>query len=214
MPKGTVAGLFLTVCLITSLEGRSLRADERSEARGRYERGTAMFDLGKYLDAAHEYEAAYELKNDPALLFNIGQAYRQANDPAAALRAYRAYLRRSATPSNHAEVEARIAELEHVVDMERQAVARPPTEVLKPTAPASEPVPSAPPPEAATTSRAPGPVAAVRQQAPPARTPLHKKWWLWTAVGVVAVGLAVGVSLAATTPNNVPTPAGAIPIRF
>jgi tetratricopeptide (TPR) repeat protein len=51
------------------------------------------------------------------------------------------------------------------------------------------------------------PTPAVEQVAPPPAplsnhrddriTPLRKKWWLWTAVGVVAAGAAVGIALAA-----------------
>src|SRR5438045_3672688 len=70
------------------------RADEAITARQHYERGTAMFDLGRFAEAAHEYELAFEAKNDPALLFNIGQAYRLDGNYQKALVAYRGFLRR------------------------------------------------------------------------------------------------------------------------
>ena len=41
--------------------------------------------------------------------------------------------------------------------------------------------------------RAPVAVVATTEP-PPAKTPLHKKWWLWTIVGVAAAGVAVGVT--------------------
>src|SRR5262249_54432332 len=81
------------------------KADQVSEARDHYERGTTLYDLGKYIDAAHEYEAAFNLKSDAALLFNLGQAYRLGGDIASAVRAYRAYLRRLPDAPNRNEVE-------------------------------------------------------------------------------------------------------------
>ena len=32
-------------------------------------------------------------------------------------------------------------------------------------------------------------------QAPPPRKPLYKRWWLWTSVAAVTVGVALGVGL-------------------
>src|SRR5262249_32295491 len=81
-----------------------------------YERGTTLFDLAKYLDAAKEFEAAYEMKQNPAFLFNIGQAYRLAGKSELAIGFYKSYLRRSPGAANRPEVEARIAELEKLVD--------------------------------------------------------------------------------------------------
>jgi hypothetical protein len=41
------------------------------------------------------------------------------------------------------------------------------------------------------------------------RKPLYKRWWLWTAVGVVAAGVAVGIAVAATRdPEHLATETG------
>jgi tetratricopeptide (TPR) repeat protein len=73
----------------------------------------AAFNLGSYDEAATEYEAAYRAVPDPALLFNIGQAYRLAGKSSKALIAYKSYLRTApASASNRAHVEARVRELE------------------------------------------------------------------------------------------------------
>src|SRR5260370_42391575 len=76
-------------------------------ARDHYRKGKVLFDLQRYLEAAKEYEAAYELKDDPALLFNIGQAYRLANEPQKAIGAYKSYLRNDSTVTTkrRAEIE-------------------------------------------------------------------------------------------------------------
>ena len=36
-------------------------------------------------------------------------------------------------------------------------------------------------------------------------TPLYKKWWLWTVVGVVAAGAAIGIGVAIADSNGGPT---------
>ena len=58
-------------------------------ARQHFDQGSVAFDLGNFREAAREYEEAYRLKPDPALLFNLGQAYRFAGMKVEALHAYR-----------------------------------------------------------------------------------------------------------------------------
>ena len=60
-------------------------ADETSAAREHAQKGKAFMDLGKYSEAAAEYEAAYAAKPDPALLLNLAQAYRLAGNADKAL---------------------------------------------------------------------------------------------------------------------------------
>ncbi len=128
-------------------------ADNVSEAREHFRLGSKLYDLQRYDEAALEYERAYVLKEDPALLFNIGQAYRFAGSPAKAIGAYRAFLRRVPRTPNRLEVEARISEMQRVLDEQqaREALQHrdepnsAPT-VETPPAPApSEPTPVAPP---------------------------------------------------------------------
>jgi len=219
--RGTAPALALLL-----LVGGVARADDQKEARSHYERGTSFFDLGKYREAAAEYEKAYELKSVAALLFNLGQAYRLAGDHPAALRAYRVFLRRSPNARERPEVEARIEELQQIVDSEKRATANPPSGVIRPGTAGAEPIsPDKPAPTVTpvapvvTPEEKPAVVetqsASVVVVVTPAKKPIYKKWWLWTAVaGVVVVGVAVGVGVAASTPNNAPVPAGAYTVRF
>jgi tetratricopeptide (TPR) repeat protein len=181
------------------------RADDTQQAREHYERGTAFYDLGQYREAAHEYEEAFKVRNDPALLFNIGQAYRFGADYASALRAYRSYLRRLPDARNRTEVLGHIGTLQRLVDEQRRALSSPSTGTMAPNGePRPEPgelhpltlTPSAPPP-------------------PPPR-PLARRWWLWTSLAgaLVVAGAAVGVGVAVTTPNNAAAPPGTIAIHF
>jgi tetratricopeptide (TPR) repeat protein len=178
------------VALLLLLFTTIAHADDVSAARLHYKRGTTYFDLGRYHDAAKEYEAAFEAKDDPVLLFNIAQAYRQAHEYPDAMRFYKAYLRRLPNAPNAPLVSERIHEMQDLVNQQRAAEQKPPVGPLQPegklheapTTPEATPAPK----EAVTTTT----------EAAPARTSLYKKWWLWTAVaGVVVVGAAVGIGV-------------------
>lgn len=110
-------------------------ADSVSIAKQHFEAGTKAYDLGHYDEAVKEYEAAYRAKDDPALLFNIGQAYRGLGDAQAAIRAFRSYLRRLPDAPNRAEVESRIVELQKVADEQARSKEKPPQGTLPPSPP-------------------------------------------------------------------------------
>jgi tetratricopeptide (TPR) repeat protein len=128
-------------------------AEDARSAREHFERGSTAYDLGRFADAAREYELAYEAKNDPALLFNIGQAWRFAKEHEKAILAFRAYLRREPRTARRAEVEQRIVEMQNIIDAQKRSQDQPPKETLpvtvhKPVEPAptpASPTPVAPP---------------------------------------------------------------------
>lgn len=91
---------------------RLARGDDRAEAMEHAIKGNRAFDLGDYDEAIKEYAAAYRIKDDPALLYNLAQANRQAGHIADAKRFYRVYLARMPEAANRHEVELRIAELD------------------------------------------------------------------------------------------------------
>ena len=176
-------------------------ADQVSSARQHFQKGTTLYELSKFHEAAAEYEEAYQAKPDPALLFNIGQAYRLAGESEPALRSYRSYLHKVPDAPNRAEVEGYIERLQKAIDAQKAA---------PPAAAAPVPTPAPPP---ATTTAPPSNQALVAAPAPPAeRKPLYKQWWLWTAVGVVVAGGAVGLAVAFTTPHNASGPANTVPV--
>jgi hypothetical protein len=106
------------------------RADDVSAAREHYRRGTTLFDLQKYIEAAHEYELAFEAKEDPALLYNIAQSYRLGGEAAKALGAYKSFLRRVPKPPNREEVTSRIFELQKLVDQQKHTQEAPPVSTM------------------------------------------------------------------------------------
>jgi tetratricopeptide (TPR) repeat protein len=179
-------GMILVAALLACVASPA-RADQAADAREHFQKGRTLYDVGKFEEAAREFESAYQMKPDPVLLFNLAQAYRFAGKSQPALIAYRSYLRNLPDAKNRAQVEASIAELQRIVDEQQQAQKSPPVETLAP----GQPIPS------------PAIVATTVTPAPPPKRPLYKRWWLWTAVGaVVATGLAVGLGVGLSQPTE------------
>src|SRR4051794_23285294 len=91
-------------------------AEDFAKAREHFERGSTLFDLQHFVEAAHEYELSYEAAPDPVILFNIGQAYRLAGDATRAARAYKTYLARLPEARNAADVRRKISELDQEIE--------------------------------------------------------------------------------------------------
>jgi tetratricopeptide (TPR) repeat protein len=134
---------FPALALLVVCSAGIANADERAEALQHYDKGRKAFDLGAYDEAATEYASAYRIKDDPALLYNLGQANRLANHPAEALRSYRMFLIRVPDASNREEVEQKIAELQKVIAQQKKAQSIPPdspkTPAVLPSAPSPAP---------------------------------------------------------------------------
>ncbi|HEY2743249.1 MAG TPA: tetratricopeptide repeat protein, partial [Polyangia bacterium] len=161
-------------------------------ARQHFEDGSRLYDLGKFREAAREYEEAYKYKPDPALLFNIGQAYRGAGNTSEALTAYKSYLRKVPEAPNRAEVEGHIGRLQQTLDDERRARA---AEELRQRQQQQQ--------QQAIAQ----PQLVVTPPPPAEHRPLYEKWWLWTAVGgALVVGGAIAIAVAETTPKNAASP--------
>ncbi len=180
----------MTVLCVT---GNAL-ADDRTGAREAYREGTRRFEVGEYRNALDAFKQAYLLYEDPAFLFNMAQCYRLLNDRENALRTYRVYLNRVPNAPNREEIERIIDGLTQTIEKERATAALPPQGSQEPRPETSAPAQPSVQPSA--------PILVVNHN-PPERTPVYKKWWLWTAVGVVAVGvgLGVGLSIGLAAPN-------------
>ena len=188
----------LSTVIAIFLAGGIAHADDAKLARQHFEDGSRLYDLGKFREAAHEYEEAYKYKPDPALLFNIGQAYRAGGDANEAVTAYKSYLRRMPEAPNRREVEAHIEKLQRLVDEQHRTQTSPPQGTLQPsgttTTTTAQPQEQQQP-QLVTTS------------APAEKQPVYKKWWLWTAVGgAIVVGGVVAIAVAATTPKDAASP--------
>jgi tetratricopeptide (TPR) repeat protein len=108
-----------------AMSGRAL-ADNTEEARAYVEKATAAYALNKYTAAAENFEKAFELKPDPALLYNAAQSYRLAGNKERALALYESYLRVYPKDKKRPEIEAHIKQLKTAIEHDRAAATSPP----------------------------------------------------------------------------------------
>jgi hypothetical protein len=86
-----VTRLILIALVALAAVSTTAAADDPTEAEQRYDQGQAAFDANRFDDAVSAWERSYELSKQPALLFNLGQAYRQRRKPGDCARAREAY---------------------------------------------------------------------------------------------------------------------------
>jgi len=207
LPLAVAVSISAAVAVIL-LAGRA-RAGDTEDAKAYVQKATAAFALTHYAAAAENFEKAFELRPDGALLYNAAQSHRLAGNKERALALYKNYLRLYAKKEQHAELQARIDELEKAIAHDKVVETRPPntTEPVAPTAPPATPAapvqpaaaapPPAPPPvpEAPPPSPAPAASVLVAQPAPAAEhDSLTSKPWFWVAAGggvVAAVAVAL-----------------------
>ena len=135
--------------------------------------GRKLFDLGKFQQALAKFEAAYEAKPIPGLLFNIGQCHRNLDAYDAAIFSFKKYLRLIPDAPNKAAVLEYIDELEH----ERDKRSSEDLGLIEPERDPDQP--------------------RVVDPGPRPGKPIYKKWWFWggiAAVGAGVVGTAVILS--------------------
>jgi tetratricopeptide (TPR) repeat protein len=193
-----VAFMPLTLLAASALAQPVLDPDEEV-ARKHFAVGIGYYDAGEYQSALREFRAAYTAKPAPGFQFNIGRCLDRMEQWSEAADAYERYLAGKPDAADAAEVRQRIKAL--------RARGEPPPATVTPP-----PATVTPPP--ATVSAPPATVIAPAASEAKSRKPIYKQWWLWTAVGVVVAGAAVGVGVAASTPHDAGAPAGAIPIHF
>jgi tetratricopeptide (TPR) repeat protein len=126
--------------------GAQMTPAQRQEMMEHYERATRAYDVQKYQEAVAEYQKAYEIGGDPAMLYNVAQAYRLGDQLTEALHTYRRYLQRSPTARNREDVERKIADLEQTIEARRKAAEA--AAQAKQAAEASQPPPTTAPPVA------------------------------------------------------------------
>ena len=139
---GLMAGWVLAAGTAGTANAMQLTPAQKAEMKLHYEKATRAYDVQKYNEAVDEYQKAYEIGGDPAMLYNVAQSYRLADQLTEALRFYRRYLQRSPNARNRDDVERKIAELEKTVEERRKAAAV----VATPVVTAPPPATPAPPP--------------------------------------------------------------------
>jgi tetratricopeptide (TPR) repeat protein len=163
------------------------------EARALNDKATAAFALGRFPEAAAEFEKAFELKPDPALLYNAAQAHRLAGNKERALALYQSYLRVYGQGDNRAEAEARVRELKEANTRSAPVTGAP--------APVAPPPPASPPPAT---------VSLVAQPAPPDDRAATSRPLFWVAIGGAIVAATV-VTLLLVVKRDPEPSIGALP---
>lgn len=196
--------------------------------RGHYEQAVKQFESGRYELALGSFQAAYQRRQMPWLLINLGRTLHRLGRPREALQYYDRFRQAEARPD--AETAARLekytAQARTLVDtagapLPATAEDDPKGEVG--TLPASSGAATTTTPPPATGSPAtsgvssspgttPGGAPAVADST---HTPVYKKWWFWTLVGggallIVGVGVGAGVASAGSSA----LPAGVTTITF
>jgi tetratricopeptide (TPR) repeat protein len=164
---------------------------QKGSARLHFDRATTHFAVGEFEQAGEEYQLAYKARPDPALLYNAAQAFRLANKPEKALILYKNYVQLYPRERNVDEVRGQIQKLKDAIASAESAKSAPPTGPAEPAQP--------PPPDPAPARASEGGAQATAKSD---KTPIHKKWWLWTIVGVVVVGGVVTTAVLLTTPSG------------
>ncbi len=149
---------------------------QRGRAQQLFQEGVTFYKLGRFSDAVKRYARAYKILALPGYLFALGQGHHKLAHYKKAVHFYQMYLRDNpGTP-------------------ETKAIGRLITECRKKHTAALR---------RARGGLAPGTALGGARgvgsgQERPARRPVYKKWWFWTAVGVgVAIlvgGLAGGLT--------------------
>jgi tetratricopeptide (TPR) repeat protein len=216
--------VLLSLLTVARANDGGVNPDDVDLAKAHFNTGQIDYEKGRYLDAAHEFEEAYRLSGKTLLLYNMGKSYDGASDFARALDAYRRFM--ASTPPSpdrkfaedrvkllgtlvgHLKIEHAVAGSNVILDGESigkapltELIVNPGHHLLElqhegyANLKAGADVTSG-----STTTMSVNQaesVKIVRVGPEKDRTPVYKKWWLWTIVGgaVVAGGVAAAVVL-------------------
>ena len=182
--------------------------------RGHYDQAVKQFESGRYELALGSFQAAYQRRQMPWLLINLGRTLHRLGRPREALAYYERFSQAEARPDpeTKARLEKYTAQAKALVDTAGSPISPAADDDPKGEV-GSVPATSSPP----LTTASPAPAVAAPQAAPPApgsesATPLYTKWWFWTIVGggallIVGVGVGAGVASARSPalPAGIPT---------
>jgi tetratricopeptide (TPR) repeat protein len=216
------------VCAVLAVSSAVQAKDPKDEeARALLQQGRKDYDLGRFKEALESYSKAYELKPLPDFLFNMAQCHRQLHQWSRASFFFKRYLDLSpGKVSNEDVVKDLIVECDaKQVEAEKkraedQATSRQ-VEIAKAEAQKAEADAQAKRDEQARKDKeeedrrvaalaastlplgATPDASAAEPVAVSSGTPVYKKWWFWTAIGVVAAGAAATTVYFQTNPSPV-----------
>jgi tetratricopeptide (TPR) repeat protein len=193
-------GLLAAVQL--ALLPRPVLAEDEAAGRRHWDRGQELYKLGRYLEAAREFEAGYQVAPRSNFLLNVGHSYRRAQELRRAKTAYETFLKIDPSSAHRPMVEDLIRTIDDALSAQSEPPVTPPprsgTPATAPTPPAPPPLITGPPPPAplpTTPAVDLTPVPNVIQLDPgPAESSssIFRSPWFWGAVGAVLVAGVAG----------------------
>ena len=154
--------------------------------------GTTEYNLGRFQEALEDFSEAYELYPSAEFLFNIGQCHRELGNHERAIFFFDGYLRERPDAPNRDVVEAAMAESQAALERQRQE-----EELERQRQEAAEAAAN----DSATESAEPVETDDHSGEGEVSRRG-HRRWWIWTLIGVVVAGAAAGTALGITLSNH------------
>ncbi len=136
--------LLLLFSLLSGAPRALAQDDARTEeARGAFLAGQAAYRAGRFAEALSYFERAYELTEEPDVLYNIATIHERLRHDREALDAYRRFLEARPGSDDRANIEARIAVLERAIGPDEGDDSTEDETSEETTEPPSTPAPSA-----------------------------------------------------------------------
>ena len=150
------------------------------QARSHYVVGRAMYEAGRFAEAASEFQQAYDLSHRAQLLYNLYIAYRDSSQLVRARDALRQYLAEVTEVPNRLHLLSRLEALETQIAQEEREHAETEAELAQAE-------------ETAATAE----MARQRAEAENRNLRRQRPWWPWllVGVGVAAVGTGIGLGV-------------------
>jgi len=160
-------------------------AEDEEEGKRRFVRGLQLYEAGRYLEAAEEFEAGYAAAPRPAFLLNIGHSYRRAGKLEDARLNYARLLEADPTYHKREEIEQAIREIDNeLADIE----------LARAEAQAAQQLPGPAEPQDYEYERRN--VVTLEEREEEDDDSIFSSPWFWVGVGVVvAGGVAAGLLL-------------------
>jgi len=215
--------VFVSIFVAMAALGGVAQASDTKGGQAHARKANSLAAAGKCKQAVPEYNTAYRLLKDPALLFNRAECLRKLGKREQALYDYRKFLEEMPSAPNRGVVESRIAALDPGAGVQAKPIVQlPPAEVPAPAPVASPtltptPTPTVekpalhaaalraplPAPEPPAPAPAAAPAMVIDQAPPPAPPSSDGRAWLWLSLATVVVAAAAGGALYVTgKPRN------------
>lgn len=192
------------VAALLSIGASVASAKGKPPCRLHYEQAMTLYERGEFEPSLREFQRSYDVCRLPPLLVNITKLYLKLGQKAEARQAFDLYQRMDPEPSEGIRAEIN-ALREQLAEAPPVIIKEPDAPELAPSAPSAPPAPpTVKPPESVVHQRQPPPLLAVAPKTKSAARSTASRWWLWSALGAVTVGAAVGIGVGVSRADRPP----------